>query len=84
MSALWRLKSVISSLVSRSSNALLADRDAAKPMHNSMEGIVHTDHRGTAPLERLREPRLQELSQLRCGLELRDRIQFIEHRGESV
>src|SRR5580698_3090674 len=35
-------------------------------------------------LERLREPGLQELSQLGGRLELRDRIQFFESRSESV
>jgi hypothetical protein len=31
-----------------------------------------------APLERLRKPSLQELSQLRSGLELRNRVEFLE------
>src|SRR6266536_770158 len=38
----------------------------------------------TRRLERLREPRFQELSQFCRGLELRNRLQFFECRGERV
>jgi len=39
----------------------------------------------TAPnLERLRESRLQELTQLSSGFKLRNRVQFLECRGECV
>jgi len=75
--------------------AVMADffpprRDRNQPsgfLVNSMQFLAGKERWPAAPLlglERLREPGLQELAQLRRGLELWDGVQFFECRRERI
>jgi hypothetical protein len=57
-------------------NACLPRRDSSKDRRPGRQRYPS--------LERLREPSLQELTQLRRGPELRNRLQFLECRGKRV